>query len=163
MRNMGGLRKFMPITYWTALIGSLALIGFPGFSGFFSKDAIIEVVHYSNLPGAQFAYLLVLSGVFITAFYTFRLIFLTFHGETRMDAKTISHVKESPKVITVPLIMLAIPSIFSGLLIGSIVFSDYFASSIYVSENHTALSELQSHYHGVWSFILHGLQGKRFG
>lgn len=160
MRNMGGLRKYMPITYWTALIGSLALIGFPGFSGFFSKDAIIEVVHHSNIPGASFAYVLVLSGVFVTAFYTFRLIFMTFHGESRMDQKTMQHAKESPRVITAPLILLAIPSAFAGLLIGPIVFSDYFATSIYISDSHGALAEVQSHYHGVWLFILHGLQGK---
>ena len=160
MRNMGGLRKYMPITYWTALIGALALIGFPGFSGFFSKDAIIEVVHHSQLPGAQFAYFLVLSGVFVTAFYTFRLIFMTFHGESRMDAHTKEYVKESPKVITVPLILLAIPSIFAGLFLGSFVFSDYFANSIYVSESHRAIAEVQSHYHGIGSFILYGLQGK---
>lgn len=160
MRNMGGLRKYMPVTYWTALIGALALIGFPGFSGFFSKDAIIEVVHHSQLPGAQFAYFLVLSGVFVTAFYTFRLIFMTFHGESRMDAHTKEHVKESPKVITVPLILLAIPSIFAGLFLGTIVFSDYFANSIYISEGHRAVAEVKSHYHGIGSFILHGLQGK---
>ena len=160
MRNMGGLRKYMPVTYWTALIGALALIGFPGFSGFFSKDAIIEVVHHSQLPGAQFAYFLVLSGVFVTAFYTFRLIFMTFHGESRIDSHALEHVKESPKVITVPLILLAIPSIFAGLFLGTIVFSDYFANSIYISESHRAVAEVQSHYHGIGSFILHGLQGK---
>ncbi len=160
MRKMGGLRKYMPVTYWTALLGSLALIGFPGFSGFFSKDAIIEVVHHSHLPGAQLAYILVLLGVFVTAFYTFRLIFMTFHGETRMDAHTKEHVKESPIVITGPLILLAIPSVVAGLFIGTFVFSDYFADSIYISESHRAVAEVQSHYHGVWSFVLHGLQGK---
>ena len=160
MRNMGGLRKYMPVTYWTALIGALALIGFPGFSGFFSKDAIIEVVYYSHLPGAQFAYVLVLCGVFVTAFYTFRLIFMTFHGDTRIDSRTLEQVKESPKVITVPLILLAIPSVFAGLFLGSFVFSNYFAESIYISESHRAVAELQSHYHGIGAFILHGLQGK---
>ena len=133
MRNMGGLRKYMPITYWTAFIGTLALIGFPGFSGFFSKDAIIEAVHHSHLPGAQFAYVLVLAGVFVTAFYSFRLLFLTFHGESRMDAHTLEHVKESPKVITIPLILLAIPSVVAGLFIGQFVFGDYFANSIFCS------------------------------
>ena len=160
MRNMGGLRKYMPITYITAVIGVLALIGFPGFSGFFSKDAIIEAVHHSHLPGAQFAYVLVLAGVFVTAFYSFRLLFLTFHGESRMDSHTQQHVKESPKVITVPLILLAIPSVIAGFFIGQFVFGDYFANSIYVSDSHRAVTEMQSNYHGVWSFILHGLQGK---
>ena len=160
MRNMGGLRKYMPITYITAVIGVLALIGFPGFSGFFSKDAIIEAVHHSHLPGAQFAYVLVLAGVFVTAFYSFRLLFLTFHGESRMDSHTQQYVKESPKVITVPLILLAIPSVIAGFFIGQFVFGDYFANSIYVSDSHRAVTEMQSNYHGVWSFILHGLQGK---
>ena len=155
MRNMGGLKKYMPITYWTAFIGTLALIGFPGFSGFFSKDSIIEAAHHANIPGAQFAYVLVLLGVFVTALYSFRLLFLTFHGESRMDEHTKEHVKESPWVITVPLILLAIPSVFAGLVIGEFVFSEYFANSIYVSENHHAVAELKSHYHGNLEFILH--------
>ena len=120
MRKMGGLRKYMPITYWTAFIGTLALIGFPGFAGFFSKDSIIEAVHHSNLPAADFAYWLVLAGVFVTAFYSFRLLFLVFHGESRMDKHTEAHVKECPKVITIPLVLLAIPSVFAGLFIGKI-------------------------------------------
>lgn len=160
MRNMGGLRKYMPITYVTALIGTLALIGFPGFSGFFSKDAIIEAVHHSQLPGAQYAYLLVSAGVFVTALYSFRLLFMTFHGTSRMDARVREHIKESPAVITVPLILLAIPSVIAGFLIGPIVFGDYFAGSIVVLESHRAVAEMGSHYHGVWSFLLHGLQGK---
>lgn len=160
MRKMGGLKKYMPITYWTSLVGILALIGFPGFSGFFSKDAIIEVVHRSNLPGAQFAYVLVFAGVFVTAFYSFRLLFMVFHGESRMDAHTEKHVKESPRVITWPLILLAIPSVVAGLFIGQFVFGDYFANSIFVSEHHHAVSEMQFNYHGIWSFVLHGLQGK---
>ena len=84
IRKMGGLKKYMPITYWTSLIGTLALIGFPGFSGFFSKDIIIEAVHASSIPGAGIAYWAVLGGVFVTAFYSFRLFFLVFHGETRI-------------------------------------------------------------------------------
>lgn len=159
MRNMGGLRKYMPITYWTAFIGTLALIGFPGFSGFFSKDSIIEAVHYSNLPAAEFAYWLVLAGVFVTAFYSFRLLFLVFHGEPRMDAHTEEHVKESPKVITIPLILLAIPSVFAGLFIGKFVFGDYFAQSIFVAEHHHAVAELKEHYHGIGSFVAHAFQG----
>jgi NADH-quinone oxidoreductase subunit L len=159
MRKMGGLRRYMPITYWTAFIGTLALIGFPGFSGFFSKDSIIEAVHYSSLPAAGFAYWLVLAGVFVTAFYSFRLLFLVFHGESRMDVHTEEHVKESPKVITVPLILLAIPSVFAGLFIGSFVFGDYFANSIFVADHHYAVAELKSHYHGIWSFVSHAFQG----
>ena len=160
MQKMGGLKKYMPITYWTAFIGALALIGFPGFSGFFSKDSIIEAVHHANIPGAQFAYILVLAGVFVTAFYSFRLLFLTFHGESRMEEHTIERVKESPLVITLPLILLAIPSVFAGFLIGEMVFSDFFADSLYIAERHHAITELQAKYHGVWPFILHGLQGK---
>ena len=160
IRKMGGLKKYMPITYWTSLVGTLALIGFPGFSGFFSKDAIIEAVHHSNLPGAQFAYVLVLAGVFVTAFYSFRLLFMVFHGESRMDAYTEKHVKESPHVITWPLILLAIPSVVAGLFIGQFVFGDYFANSIFVSEHHLAVAEMRSHFHGIWSFVLHALQGK---
>ncbi|MDH3608312.1 MAG: NADH-quinone oxidoreductase subunit L [Gammaproteobacteria bacterium] len=159
MRNMGGLRKYMPITYWTALIGTLALIGFPGFSGFFSKDSIIEAVHHSSLPAAEFAYWLVLAGVFVTAFYSFRLLFLVFHGESRMDAHTKEHLKESPKVITIPLILLAIPSVFAGFFIGKIVFGDYFAQSIFVAEHHHAVAELKEHYHGIGSFISYAFQG----
>jgi NADH-quinone oxidoreductase subunit L len=109
MRKMGGLKKYMPITYWTMMIGALALIGFPGFSGYFSKDSIIEAVHLSELPGAGFAYVMIISGVFVTAFYTFRMLFLTFHGEERMDEHTREHLKESPAVVIIPLVLLAIP------------------------------------------------------
>ncbi|HLB84514.1 MAG TPA: NADH-quinone oxidoreductase subunit L, partial [Steroidobacteraceae bacterium] len=114
MRQMGGLRRYMPVTYWTCLIGALALIGFPGFSGFFSKDALIEAVHASHLPAAGYAYWCVLLGVFVTAFYTFRLVFMTFHGEPRMDEHTREHLHESPWVVTVPLVLLAIPSVIAG-------------------------------------------------
>ena len=114
MRRMGGLRRYMPITYITSVIGSLALAGIPPFSGFFSKDAIIEAVHHSNIPGAGLAYAAVLGGVVVTAFYSFRLIFMVFHGEPRMDKQARSHLKESPWVITVPLVLLAIPSLLSG-------------------------------------------------
>jgi len=91
MRKMGGLKKYMPITYWTSLIGSLALIGFPGTSGFFSKDALIEAVHESHLPAAGYAYFCVFAGVFITAFYSFRLVFMTFHGQERFDTSGAAH------------------------------------------------------------------------
>ncbi len=159
MRAMGGLRKNMPITYYTAFIGALALVGFPGFSGFFSKEAIIEAVHHSHLPGARLAYGLALAGVFVTALYTFRLLFMTFHGDTRMGASALAQVRESPKVITVPLILLAIPAAFAGFFIGPLVFGDYFAGGIYVAPQHVAVAAMNSHYHSVWSFMWHGLQG----
>ncbi|HJL56060.1 MAG TPA: NADH-quinone oxidoreductase subunit L [Arenicellales bacterium] len=114
MRKMGGLRKALPITYLTCVVGSLALAGVPPFSGFFSKDAIIEAVHSASIPGAGFAYLAVLLGVIITAFYSFRLVFLTFHGKPRMNQEVRSHVHEPPRVVTVPLVLLAIPSVIAG-------------------------------------------------
>ena len=158
MRKMGGLRRYMPVTYWTSLIGSLALIGFPGFAGFFSKDAIIEAVHLSHIPGSGIAYAAVLSGVFITALYSFRLVFLVFHGEERMDHHTKEHLHESPKVVTVPLIALAVPSVLAGaLFVGAMLFGDYFGGSIVVSAEHDVLGELGHHYHGVFGMITHGL------
>ncbi|MGF1546495.1 MAG: NADH-quinone oxidoreductase subunit L [Thiotrichales bacterium] len=162
IRKMGGLRKYMPITYWTALIGSLALIGFPGFSGFFSKDAIIEAVHHSQLPGAGFAYWLVLIGVFVTAFYSFRMFFLVFHGEERMDHHTKEHLHESPWVITVPLIALAIPSVIAGYLLDPVVVGDYFQGAIQVLPQHDSLRVIAEHYHGPLGFILHGMMAPPF-
>ncbi|HBS26984.1 MAG TPA: NADH-quinone oxidoreductase subunit L [Gammaproteobacteria bacterium] len=158
IRKMGGLKKYMPITYWTSLIGSLALIGFPGFAGFFSKDSIIESVHASQIPGATFAYWMVLAGVFITAFYSFRMFFLVFHTEERMDEHTRKHLKETPWVVTLPLILLAIPSVFAGYLIDPIVVGDFFKGVIYVDHHHEAIHHLTEHYHGVGAFILHGLK-----
>lgn len=158
IRNMGGLRKYMPITYICMLIGSLALIGFPGFAGFFSKDAIIEAVHASTIPGAGFAYFAVVAGVFITAFYTFRMFFLVFHGNERMDAHTREHLHESPKVIIVPLILLAIPSVLVGAYyIEPMLFGDLFADSIYVKAEHDVLGHLGKDYTGIWGFIAHGV------
>jgi NADH-quinone oxidoreductase subunit L len=160
MRKMGGLKKYMPITYWTCLIGSLALIGFPGFSGFFSKDALIEAVHASHIPGAGYAYFCVIVGVFVTAFYSFRLVFLTFHGEERMDAHTREHLHESPWVVTLPLILLAIPSVVIGwLTIKPLLFGGYFGSAIVVAENHDVLGELGKEFHGPAQFVQHGLMG----
>lgn len=160
MRKMGGLKKYLPITYWTSLVGSLALIGFPGFSGFFSKDSIIEVVHYSNLPGSGIAYAAVLGGVVITAFYSFRMFFLVFHGEERMDQHTKDHLHEPPKVVTFPLIALAIPSVIIGALtIKTMVFGDYFGDAIFISESHNALAKFSESFHGVWGFIEHGFKG----
>jgi NADH-quinone oxidoreductase subunit L len=158
MRKMGGLRKYMPITFVTCLIGSLALIGFPGFSGFFSKDAIIEAVHYSSIPGAGLAYLTVLGGVFITALYSFRLVFLVFYGKERFDEKTRSHLHESSPVVIGPLICLALLSIFSGgIAVSSMLFGDYFGSSIFVSNEHDVLAALGAHYQGPLAMIIHGL------
>jgi NADH-quinone oxidoreductase subunit L len=159
MRKMGGLKKYMPVTYWTCLIGALALIGFPGFSGFFSKDALIEAVHASHIPGATYAYACVLIGVFVTAFYTFRLVFMTFHGEERMDDHTREHLHESPWVVTLPLVMLAIPSVIAGWpFIGPLLFGDFFAGAIHVAPEHDVLGHLGEEFHGPAAFVLHGLQ-----
>ena len=163
MRNMGGLRKHMPITWLTCLIGSLALIGFPGTSGFFSKDAIIEAVKASHTPGATLAYWACLSGVFITALYSFRLVFLVFHGKERMDHHTQEHLHESPAVVWVPLVALAIPSLVAGVLgAGPMLFGDYFGTSIQVAKEHDVLGEMAHHWHGVVPFILHGMQQPPF-
>ncbi|VAW51545.1 NADH-ubiquinone oxidoreductase chain L [hydrothermal vent metagenome] len=160
IRKMGGLKKYLPITYWTSLIGSLALIGFPGFSGFFSKDAIIEAVHHSTIPGHEFAYFAVVAGVFITAFYSFRMFFLVFHGEERMDAHTKEHLHEPKWVVTVPLIALAIPSVvIGGLTIGYMLFGDYFGSAVVVADNHNGLAEVGKHFQGAWAFVEHSFSG----
>lgn len=163
MRKMGGLKKYMPFTYWTMMIGALALIGFPGFSGYFSKDSIIEAVHLSNLPGAGFAYVMVISGVFITAFYTFRMLFLTFHGEERADEHTREHLKESPAVVIIPLILLAIPSMVAGIYIEEILFNNFFGKAILVLPNHNVLERLSPELHsGTMAFILDGFKGIPF-
>ncbi len=160
IRNMGGLKKYMPITYWTFLIGALALIGFPGMAGFFSKDAIIEAVHASDLPGSGFAYLAVLLGVFVTALYTFRAFFLVFHGKERMDEHTRTHLRESPLVVTVPLILLAIPSVLIGMVaIGPLLFGEFFADSIYVAAAHDVLARIGEDFTGALGFLLHGMLG----
>jgi NADH-quinone oxidoreductase subunit L len=160
MRKMGGLKKYMPITYWTALIGTLALIGFPGFAGFFSKDAVLEAVHASHLPGATYAYWCLLIGVFVTAFYSFRLVFMTFHGQERMDHHTQEHLHESPWVVTLPLVLLAIPSVVIGwFTIKSLLFGGYFEGSIRVARNHDVLRQVGEEFHGPAAFVLHGLTG----
>jgi len=181
MRKMGGLRKYMPVTYWTCLIGALALIGFPGFSGFFSKDALIEAVGLSTLPAARYGYWCVLIGVFVTAFYTFRLVFMTFHGKERFATDGGHHAdghdhhahdghhhggppKESPWVVTLPLVLLAIPSIVIGWpTIGVLLFGDYFGSAVSVAPAHDVLARLGEHYHGPWAFVQHGLASPILG
>jgi NADH-quinone oxidoreductase subunit L len=163
IRKMGGLRRRMPITFITAWIGSLALVGFPPFAGFFSKDMIIEAVRESHLPGSGLAYAAVLSGVFVTAFYTFRLLFLTFYGKPRMDEHTLKHVRESPLVVTLPLVLLAIPSLAAGFMfIDPLVFGSYFADSITVLPAHDVVKEIGAHYDGLGPFIAHGLQSAPF-
>ena len=164
MRKMGGLKKYMPITYWTCLVGALALIGFPAFSGFFSKDALIEAVGLSTLPAARYGYWCVLIGVFVTAFYTFRLVFMTFHGQERMDEHTRDHLHESPWVVTLPLVLLAIPSVIIGWpVVGALLFGDYFGNAVYVAPAHDVLGRLGENYHGPWGFVLHGLQSPILG
>ncbi|MBA1445417.1 MAG: NADH-quinone oxidoreductase subunit L [Chromatiales bacterium] len=163
IRKMGGIRKYMPITYWTSLIGSLALIGFPGFSGFFSKDAIIEAVHHSDIVGSTYAYVLVVAGVFVTALYSFRMFFLVFHGEGPRDAHAKEHIHETPKVVTIPLVMLAIPSIFLGYLtIGPMLFGDWFDGVLFVLPEHDGLMAMGENFHGATGFILHGIMGLPF-
>jgi NADH-quinone oxidoreductase subunit L len=169
IRKMGGLKKYMPVTFITAWIGSLALAGIPPFAGFFSKDLIIEAVHDSTLPGSGLAYAAVLGGVLVTSFYTFRLLFLVFHGKPRMDHDTLRHVKESPLVVTIPLVMLAIPSVIAGAtMLEPVVFGSYFGSAIKMLPQHEALAKLTEHYfaaggqmvdrlgtftvHGFWSW-----------
>ncbi len=158
IRQMGGLKKYMPITYWTALIGSLALVGFPGTSGFFSKDAIIEAVGASQIPGATFAWVLVTAGVFVTALYTFRMFFLVFHGKERMDEHTRSHLHESPLVVTIPLVLLAIPSLMIGwMMVGPLLFGSYFDDSILVYPATDTLAQIGAGFTGAAGFLLHGL------
>jgi NADH-quinone oxidoreductase subunit L len=156
MRKMGGLRKYLPITYWTSLVGTLALIGFPGFSGFFSKDALIEAVQMSATPGATYAYWAVLLGVFVTALYSFRLLFLVFHGEERLDAHAKEHLHEPPWVVWSPMVALAIPSVLIGwFTIEAMLFGDFFGDSIFVLEGHDVLHEVGEEFHGSAAFVGH--------
>ena len=163
IRKMGGLWKYMPITWFTFLLGTLALVGTPGFAGFYSKDSILEAVHFSHVPGAGFAYLAVMLGVFVTSFYSFRLYFIVFHGKERMDHHTQEHLHETPAVVTVPLMLLAIPSVVIGALtIEPMLFGDMFARSIFVLPEYNVLEHLKEHFHGAISFALHGLTGLPF-
>ncbi len=194
IRNMGGLRKYMPITWITSLLGSLALIGTPFFAGFYSKDSIIEAVHATHLPGAGFANFAVLAGVFVTAFYSFRMYFLVFHGEERFGkehahhddhahAKAADHhddhahdahddhgheehhglapgqkPHESPWVVTLPLILLAIPSVIIGYFaIEPMLHGSFFNGVITVNEAHGAMESLHEEFHGALAMALHGL------
>ena len=179
IRWMGGLRKYMPITWITALLGSLALIGTPLFSGFYSKDSIIEAVHFSHLPAAGFAYFAVMAGVFVTAFYSFRMYFLVFHGKERFDQNPDAHEHghhgdhshaqpgkphESPWVITGPLILLAIPSVVIGFMtIQPMLFGEFFKDAIVVNaDKHPAMAELARMFQGSMAMALHGLMTMPF-
>lgn len=209
MRNMGGLRKYMPITWITSLLGSLALIGTPFFAGFYSKDSIIEAVHASHLWGSGFAYFAVIAGVFVTAFYSFRMYFLVFHGEERfgkahahddhhahhddhahngegkdptaLHEATAHHEEdeddhghhglapgqkphESPLVVTLPLILLAIPSVIIGFFaIGPMLFGDFFKNVIYINaERHPAMEELAHEFHGAAAMGVHAFTSLPF-
>jgi NADH-quinone oxidoreductase subunit L len=156
---MGGLKKYMPITYWTSLVGSLALIGFPGTAGFFSKDALIEAVGHAGRAGSGYAYFCVLVGVFITALYSFRMFFLVFHGKERIDDDARGHLHESPWVVTLPLILLAIPAVIIGWpAIGPLLFGDFFGDSIFVQPANDVLGELGTDFHGPLGFLLHGFK-----
>ena len=185
IRWMGGLRKYMPITWITALLGSLALIGTPLFSGFYSKDEIIMAIHASTLPAAGFAYFAVLAGVYITAFYSFRMYFLVFHGKPRFDQNPEAHhdahdahdahgtghhaadahaPHESPWVVTLPLVLLAIPSVLIGFItIQPMLFGEFFKDAIYVNlELHKAMEVLREEFHGPLQLALHGLSAAPF-
>ena len=182
IRWMGGVRKYMPITWITSLLGSLALIGTPFFSGFYSKDSIIEAVHESHLWGANFAYYAVLAGVFITAFYSFRMYFLVFHGKERYDQNPDAHhddhghghddhghghdhkPHESPWVVWLPLVLLAIPSVVIGFMtIEPMLFGEFFKNAIFVdASKHHAMKELEEAFHGPVAMAIHGLQTAPF-
>jgi NADH-quinone oxidoreductase subunit L len=175
MRRMGGLRKYMPITYWTVLVGAAANAGLPPFAGFFSKDSIVEAVHLSSTPGHTVVYILALAGVFVSALYSFRLVFFAFHGEERFrqahhDEAAQNHGNateepgheefhgtphESPAVVTLPLILLAIPSVFIGALtIGPMLYGGWFDGAIVWS---ATMEEMKREFHGAWPMVLHAL------
>jgi NADH-quinone oxidoreductase subunit L len=185
MRRMGGLRKYMPITYATVLIGAIANAGLPPFAGFFSKDSIIEAVQLSQVWGAGFAHAALLAGVFVGGFYSFRLVFFAFHGKERFrehahddhgdgghDSAYADHddhghhgpvePHESPWVVTLPLVLLAIPAIASGWLIGPVLFGGYFGDAIVIGDNHHAMAHMKEEFHGVIPMILHGLTSVPF-
>ena len=201
IRNMGGLRKYMPITWITSLVGSLALIGTPFFAGFYSKDSIIEAVAESHIAGSGFAYFAVVAGVFVTAFYSFRMYFLVFHGKERwregghghaghapaaaaahndghghadahghddQHAKHDDHghhhglgphdkPHESPWVVTLPLVLLAIPSVVIGYFaIEPMLYGGFFGDAIFIAENHHGMAEMAEAFHGATAMAIHG-------
>lgn len=165
MRKMGGLATRLPITYLTFMAGAFALAAIPPFSGFYSKDMIIEAVHHSVTPGAAYAYFCVAAGAFITPLYIFRAVFLTFHGECRMDEKQRSHISESPWVVLIPLILLAVPSIIAGgMLIGPMLFSDpkLLGNSIFVLPQHDVFKTLTTHFHGAETMALEAAHSLTF-
>jgi NADH-quinone oxidoreductase subunit L len=185
IRRMGGLWKYMKITWITSLVGSLALIGTPFFAGFYSKDSIIEAVHASHLPGAGFAYFAVVAGVFVTAFYSFRMYFLVFHGKERFGHNHDAHAgdhddeevstdhhhglapgakpHESPWVVTLPLVALMIPSIVIGYLtIQPMLYGGFFGDSIVFQPHHPALKEMAEEFHGAAAMALHALSSLPF-
>ncbi len=171
MRRMGGLRKYMPVTYLTMFIAAIANAGLPPFAGFFSKDSIIEAVHFAQVPGAGFAYFCALAAVFVGGLYSFRLIFFTFHGKERFreaahdahghDAHGHGHhaaePHESPKVVTVPLILLSIPAIASGWLIGTVLYGKWFGDAIYIAESHKGVEKMAEEFHGVAGMVMHSV------
>jgi NADH-quinone oxidoreductase subunit L len=173
IRNMGGLRKYMPITWITSLLGSMALIAVPFFAGFYSKDSIIEAVHFSHLPGSGFAYFAVTASVFVTALYSFRMYFLVFHGPERFrrkpfpgehdhaDAHGHVHVHEpheSPAVVTLPLVLLAIASVGIGyLMIQPMLYGGFFKDSIVVLPPHPAMAEIEREFRGAWGMAMHSV------
>ena len=187
MRKMGGIAKYMPITYATMLIGALANAGLPPFAGFFSKDTIIEALHASPLAGSGFAYTLAVAGVLVGGFYSFRLMFYAFHGKERFadphdpavkacDAERVHHAQdahhddhhhpakphESPWVVTLPLVLLAVPSVCAGWIIGRFIYGDYFGTAIAVSAAHPAILLLKQEFHGVMGMITHGFSSLPF-
>ncbi len=186
LRKMGGLRRYMPVTYATMWVGALALAGIPPFAGFFSKDAIIEAVQLSSVGGHGYAQFAVTAAVFLTALYTFRMLFLAFHGEERFGHSESAHIdhadakeahdepgheehahgaapRESPWVITVPLVLLAIPSLYSGwAYIDTVLFGNYFGGSIAIAAQHGGLATMREEWHGAVPFIEHGLLGLPF-
>jgi NADH-quinone oxidoreductase subunit L len=161
IRNMGNLKKYMPITYITFLIGSLALAAIPPFSGFYSKDAIIEAVHLAHVPGAQYAYICLLIGSFATAYYTFRMFFLAFHTQERMEKHTREHLHETGWTMTLPLILLAIPSVILGFLIATPMLyskTPVLANSIHIAPQYDVMKQLTEDFPGIWKAIVDSFQ-----
>ncbi len=154
--KMGNLRKYMPVTHLTMLMGGLALVGFPFFSGFYSKELIVAAVKASDLTAAPFAYVVALSGILITTIYTFRLLFIVFYGKEQIVPKNKKHLHESKPVIIVPLLLLALPAVVSGAFFVPHVFDGFFNSSIFIHKDHHVFTALQSHYHGVWAMGFSG-------